>query len=94
MIQNQKSESRILPVIGTISLVVIVGSVGLELSRGNQAGAIALVIALIYFLPWFNAIERDSPQRTAIGLLNLLLGWTFLGWVIALVWSAKRYDFK
>jgi hypothetical protein len=23
----------------------------------------------------------------AIGMLNLLLGWTLLGWIVALVWS-------
>ncbi len=55
----------------------------------------ALLLGLfLYFLPWLSAIERDSPQRTAIGLTNLFFGWSLLGWVIALIWSAKRYDFK
>ena len=42
---------------------------------------------VIYFLPWFIANDRKHPNASAIGVLNLLLGWTFLGWVIALVWA-------
>ena len=30
---------------------------------------------------------RGHPSLIAIGLLNLLLGWTFLGWLGSLVWS-------
>jgi hypothetical protein len=30
---------------------------------------------------------RKHPNAGAIAVLNLLLGWTFIGWVIALVWS-------
>lgn len=42
----------------------------------------------LYFLPWIVAYRRDHPNCNAIALLNLFLGWTFLGWVLALVWSA------
>jgi hypothetical protein len=45
-------------------------------------------IVFVYLLPWFIAAWRDHNNRGAIALLNLLLGWTFLGWVVALVWSA------
>ncbi len=40
-----------------------------------------------YFLPTIVAGMRDHSSTGAIGALNLLLGWTFLGWVVALVWS-------
>lgn len=39
------------------------------------------------FLPYLVAVIRSHRQRTAIGILNLLLGWTFLGWVAAIVWA-------
>ena len=42
---------------------------------------------LCYLLPTLVAILRQHHNRGAIGALNLLLGWTFLGYVIALVWS-------
>ena len=41
----------------------------------------------LYCLPGLIAYRRGHPKRVAIGALNLLLGWTFLGWVAALVWA-------
>lgn len=56
----------------------------------NGIGALLLVLALIiiYFLPSFVAGKRNHRNAGAITVLNLFLGWTFLGWVIALVWAA------
>jgi hypothetical protein len=45
-----------------------------------------------YFVPTFVALERDHHQLWPILLINLFLGWTFLGWVGALVWSASAVD--
>ena len=39
----------------------------------------------LYFLPAF--LARNKPNFTSILLLNLLAGWTFIGWIIALVWA-------
>lgn len=47
---------------------------------------VLLAIAL-YFLPTIIAVKKGHMSTTAIFLLNLLLGWTFLGWVVTLVWS-------
>ncbi|MGZ3159564.1 MAG: superinfection immunity protein [Burkholderiaceae bacterium] len=46
------------------------------------------LILTLYFLPSFVAIGRDHHQTTAIAILNLFLGWTLLGWILALVWAA------
>ncbi len=40
-----------------------------------------------YFLPALIAARRKHPQANAILMLDLLLGWTFIGWAIALVWA-------
>ena len=48
---------------------------------------VVLVCLLFYFLPTLVAAARNHPQTGAIGILNLLLSWTFLGWVVALVWA-------
>ena len=40
---------------------------------------------VIYFLPSF--IAWNKRNSGAIIALNILLGWTFIGWVVALVWS-------
>lgn len=44
----------------------------------------------IYFIPTFAAVHARHVNRDAILALNLLLGWTFIGWVIALVWALTK----
>jgi T4 superinfection immunity protein/zinc ribbon protein len=44
-----------------------------------------LVSLFLYFLPAF--LARNKPNFTAILLVNLLLGWTFIGWIVALIWA-------
>jgi len=48
------------------------------------------VAVVLYLLPAFVAEWRGHKNTIAIFLLNLLLGWTVLGWVIALVWAATN----
>jgi len=40
-----------------------------------------------YLIPSIIGFSRKHQNAAAIFALNLLLGWTFLGWVAALVWS-------
>lgn len=40
----------------------------------------------LYFIPTF--VASGKRNTGAIFLLNLFLGWTFIGWVAALVWAA------
>ncbi|HHH9302141.1 TPA: superinfection immunity protein [Pseudomonas aeruginosa] len=44
---------------------------------------------VLYFLPAIIAENRKHHNKGAITVLNLLLGWTFVGWVAALVWAAS-----
>jgi uncharacterized membrane protein YqaE (UPF0057 family) len=48
-----------------------------------------IIVGLLYFLPTLCGWKKRN--RGAIFLLNLLLGWTLIGWVVALVW-AFSYD--
>lgn len=41
----------------------------------------------IYLGPGLIALNRGHRNVNAIGALNIFLGWTFLGWVVALIWS-------
>jgi hypothetical protein len=41
-----------------------------------------------YFLPAMVAAWRGHHNAAAIAVLNLLLGWTGLGWIVALVWAS------
>ena len=40
-----------------------------------------------YILPGIIANKRNHHNSGAIWCLTIFLGWTFLGWVIALVWA-------
>lgn len=43
---------------------------------------------LLYFLP--SIVGRRKNNALAIFVLNLFLGWTFVGWVVALVWACTK----
>ncbi len=51
---------------------------------------VVVIAAVIYFLPSFIALRRRYHNATAILVLNIFLGWTFLGWVAALVWASTE----
>jgi Superinfection immunity protein len=44
---------------------------------------------VMYFLPSIIALARSKRDILAIILLNFFLGWTMIGWVVALIWSLK-----
>lgn len=44
---------------------------------------------LFYFLPTIIAMARSKRDSMSIFLLNLLLGWSVIGWVVALIWAVK-----
>ncbi len=41
----------------------------------------------VFLLPTIVAVLGHKKRATAILLLNLLGGWTFIGWVVALFWA-------
>jgi hypothetical protein len=49
----------------------------------------AFALALL-FLPTLVAKSRNHPNTLPIFLVNLFFGWTFIGWVISLVWACMR----
>jgi len=51
---------------------------------------LVVLIFALYFLPTLIAFLRQHKNKLAIFLLNLLLGWTVLGWVVSLVWSVIK----
>lgn len=45
------------------------------------------IILCLYFVPTFTAAMRRHRSVMAIIVVNLVLGWTFIGWFFALIWS-------
>jgi hypothetical protein len=48
---------------------------------------VLIAVTLLYFLPTVIALSRGHLSALAIFLLDLFLGWTVLGWLIAFIWS-------
>jgi len=46
-----------------------------------------IIASLLYFIPTVIAWKRNHPQKTPIIALNILLGWSVLGWIGSLIWS-------
>lgn len=59
------------------------------METGVALWGVFLVVSIIffYFLPSFIAYTRKKQNGWAIFILNFFLGWTFIGWVVALVWA-------
>ena len=68
------------------ALLEAVAMRGVKGSAGKMEIGGILVIAF-YFLPAIIAASRQHLNAGAILVLNLLLGWTVLGWIAALIWS-------
>ena len=47
-----------------------------------------IVCFLLYLLPTMIAAGRKSKRTAGVFVANFFLGWTLLGWVLALAWAA------
>ena len=58
-----------------------------------MAGAIhssALIVVLaLYFLPTIVAVARKVTHQGSVIVINVFLGWTFVGWVVALAMACR-----
>lgn len=46
-----------------------------------------LIAAAVYLLPTVVALARGHRNRASIMVVNIMLGWTLLGWVISMTWA-------
>ena len=49
------------------------------------------IIIVIYFCPTIVATNRKHPNTISISILNTLLGWSIIGWILALIWSTSYF---
>ena len=53
-----------------------------------DSGIVLIILAVVYFLPAASAYSRKHKSRSAILLVNLLFGWTLIGWLWAAIWCS------
>lgn len=49
---------------------------------------------ILVFTPVAIARKRQHPSRTAITVLSVVLGWTIIGWIVAMCWALSGADRK
>lgn len=42
-----------------------------------------------YVLPLMLAVKNRHPSAAGVAVVNIFLGWTMVGWVIALAWAVS-----
>jgi hypothetical protein len=58
------------------------------MSEDMVYSVLASCIALpIYFAPTIIAFRRGKQNRFPIGLVNLVMGWTAIGWIGTMAWA-------
>ena len=62
---------------------------------GELWGSGAVILALVafcYFVPTCIAMVRGKARGTGgVFILNLVVGWTVLGWFVALIWACSGH---
>ena len=53
---------------------------------------IITVLTAGYMLPWAIAATRGKGNTGTIFWINLLLGWSIIGWIVALVMSLSSHQ--
>ena len=56
-------------------------------SKVTSLAFIIIITALIYFIPTTICLIRKHTYKLYIICLNIILGWTLIGWIASLIWS-------
>jgi len=84
---------RLIAVVGLVACAVL--AIGLGMAR-NTADLLApfhqflfVIAVVLYLLPTALAYCRDCKVAVYIAVVNVFLGWTLFGWVVAIGWAAS-----
>lgn len=59
------------------------------MSGGNEIGIGVLFLVCMYFIPTIVGAIRKVPNIGSVIVINIFLGWTLIGWVVALAMAAR-----
>jgi hypothetical protein len=48
---------------------------------------VLIILLALYFIPALVAYSRSLANTSSIFIVNLFLGWSLIGWVVALAWA-------
>ena len=58
-------------------------------SSGAAAVFGAIFLIGLYFLPTIVAVSRKVRDQGSVAVINVFLGWTLIGWVVALAMACR-----
>lgn len=83
---------RLILIAGLAACGIIIVALAFVRNDANLLAPVNLMLfllaAAIYLLPSGLAVYRDCKRAFWIVVVNVLLGWTILGWFAALGWAA------
>ena len=59
---------------------------------GDVTALLIIGAVIVYFVPTIVAFGKKHTNKLAIFILNFFLGWSLIGWVIALIWAVKKKE--
>lgn len=77
---------------------VLFAQTGSEVDGGDAAMGMGLLLFLLllgfaaYFFPLGIAVMRGHHNTGSIAVINIFLGWSFIGWVVALAMAFGAVD--
>lgn len=73
---------------GLIAMLLEIASLDFIL-RSCLVGMMTMCFVLAYLTPAWVAVAHDLERAKAIMVVNVLLGWTVIGWVAAYTWASR-----
>jgi hypothetical protein len=58
-------------------------------SSGGGAAVLGILVLAVYFLPTVVAVARKVTNQGSVAVINIFLGWTLIGWVVALAMACR-----
>lgn len=84
---------RLLVVCVLVAAAILMIALGMARNTNNLLAPLHLLmfvgIVALYILPTALAFYRDCRSTVWIAAVNVLLGWTLFGWVVAIGWAAS-----
>lgn len=77
-------------IIFALLLAVIFDTNGISSDGAGGIVFLFVIIYTLYFIPTMIATHKKNSNTTAIFIINLVFGWTFIGWIAALILSVMN----
>jgi hypothetical protein len=59
------------------------------LLASSSSAPLAILVLALYFVPIIVAVIRKVTNQGSVAVINLFLGWTLIGWVVALALACR-----